>query len=86
MMTAQAPLGPIELEILREKTASLAHAGHELERALDALHTATSANRAERERRVRERLFAFIVQREAMGLRRHDVVYEVYPVPMHLRP
>ncbi|HWP35774.1 MAG TPA: hypothetical protein VNM66_09270 [Thermodesulfobacteriota bacterium] len=87
---------PVELEILREKAASLGRVGERLEASLARLAELGrrfAAAREETERawlaeRYREewaraaRLrYYLIVQREAIGFRRHADVDRVYPLP-----
>jgi len=85
----------VEEEIAREKAAALGRAGERLSRALEDI--ARIAARlpgtvgAERERllleydeawvRAREARLALLIQREALGLRRHAVVDELFPEP-----
>jgi hypothetical protein len=60
----------IEQEIVGERAGALGRAVETLERAL-----------AE----ARERLWFVVVQREALGLTQHDVLYEVLRVPLEVR-
>jgi hypothetical protein len=85
----------IEAEIAREKAAALGRAGERLEEALREarsiavrLASATDADRerlAARYRRARDRAsaarLALVIQREAIGLRRHTVVDQQFPEP-----
>ena len=88
--------GRIEKEIRREKAEALGRAGERLEAALQdvakvAAQLDAARNRAERERlgaeyeaaRQRARLarFALLVQREAIGLRHHAAVDQLFPEP-----
>ena len=81
----------IQKEIRSEKAAALAHAVEALESALRALagHDAGGGRRpALREELVAdaaERLWYVVIQREAMGLLRHDVLHEVLRVPAEVR-
>ncbi len=80
----------IEKEILGERAGALARAVDALERALLEL---SKAARGPREQRLREylleeaceRLWFVVVQREAIGLTRHEVLYEVLRVPAEVR-
>jgi hypothetical protein len=96
-MTRRAEaFGRIEREIAGEKAAALGRAGERLADALDetrqvAARLAVAGSPAERERlaaeyrRARERAaaarLALVVQREAIGLRRHAVVEQQFPEP-----
>lgn len=86
----------VDGEILAEKAASLGRAGERLELALSALNglaadVAAAPDPKARERlsgeyaralaRVREARLALVIQREAIGLRRHAVVDERFPEP-----
>jgi hypothetical protein len=86
----------LEQEIRSEKAGALARAVERLERALAALaqHDAevsagASAGAAQRRRdlleEAGERLWFVVIQREAIGLRRHEVLYEVLRVPQDVR-
>ncbi len=83
-------------EIQGERAASLARAAERLEAALAELAAAerdhaaspTPARRALRDEALAhagERLWYVVIQREALGLRRHDVLYEVFQVPAAVR-
>lgn len=90
----------VEEEIAREKAATLARAGERLQEALDRLapiaaalaaatHPADVARlgaeyEAARARVLQERLI-LVIQREAVGLRRHRIVDEQFPEPPALR-
>jgi len=83
----------IEKEIRSEKAGALARALEALEAALEALARFDAAPRAGPVAALRadlvadagERLWFLVIQREAMGLMRHDVVYEVVRVPVEVR-
>ncbi len=94
------PLGPnpLEYEMMQEMAGSLGRAATLLVEALDALRahderragTSKDAGeddplRADLLAEACERLWFFIVQREACGLRRHHDVYDVYDVPGEVR-
>lgn len=88
-------------EIQGERAASLARATERLEAALAALaraevalaepaRSATSrqawlVEREEALAEAAERLWYVVIQREALGLRRHEVLYEVIRVPAAVR-
>jgi hypothetical protein len=87
----------LEREILGEKAGALARAVERLEAALAELARhdaevggcALGAGRGERRRdllgEAGERLWFVVIQREAMGLRRHEVLYDVLRVPAEVR-
>jgi hypothetical protein len=75
----------IEREIAGERAGSLARAVEALEKALEAFHAAAGALREHLREQAGERLWFVVVQREAMGLTRHDVLYEVLRVPAEVR-
>jgi hypothetical protein len=90
---------PIELELQREKASALRYAGEKLETLLHKLHRIEAALPSlppgERALQVLEhgRLLEqaeqarwnLIVQREAMGLNRHDDVDRQYPKPTRIK-
>jgi hypothetical protein len=89
-MSADNSLAALEHEIAGEKAASLGRAGEQLEAAIAALAAfdrtgpATTADRATREALVAiaaERLWYYIVQREAIGWHEHGEALAVYRVP-----
>jgi hypothetical protein len=86
----------IEQELTGEKAAALGRAGDRLEAALAeaqaaAAHLLDAANEAERarlaeayqavRRRALEARLALLIQREALGLRRHATVDQQFPEP-----
>jgi hypothetical protein len=80
----------IQREIRAEKAGALQRAGEALEGALAELarFDAAGGPAAERARLVAEageRLWFVVIQREAMGLLRHDVVHEVHRIPADVR-
>ena len=90
----------IEKEIAGEKAAALGRAGERLEQALSeardaAVRLLAARDAAERERRsedytiVRRRALdarmALLIQREALGLRRHTTVDQQFPEPPDVR-
>jgi hypothetical protein len=75
-------------EIRSEKAAALAHAVEALEEALAALRAldgAPSPARAEALAVAGERLWFVVIQREAMGLLRHETLFDVLEVPAAVR-
>ena len=86
----------VEREIASEKAAALGRAGERLERVLGEARDAATrllaaqdhddrALRAQEYATVRERVLearlALLIQREALGLRRHATVDQCYPEP-----
>ena len=86
----------LEKEIAGEKAVALGRAGERLERALheardaaDRLRTATGSEDRERfaqdyaaaRARALEARLALLIQREALGLRRHATVDQQFPEP-----
>lgn len=88
-------LAAVEEEILEEKSSPLVQNGKRLERALVELEalaeraqTADSAERArlallhaELRREAKQQHWYLLIQREALGLRDHRLVDELYPIP-----
>jgi hypothetical protein len=88
-------LGKIEAELRREMASSLGRVGRRLEERLETLarlHRELSSSKDdERTRRAREfnevrrlaerDLWFLRVQREAMGLRSHQDLERIYPIP-----
>lgn len=68
----------IEQELKAERAASLGRAGAALERALEAWRARPGADTL---REAQKRLWYLVVQREAMGLRKHREIYDAYGVP-----
>jgi hypothetical protein len=83
MQAVRDTMKPLEGELQKERASSLGRAGAALERALAAWREATrngsdvAAAKAEAQRR----LWYLVVQREALGLRRHREIYDLYGVP-----
>lgn len=86
---------PVEVEILKEKAGALGRVGERLDGSLarlaelqariaragrDERAALIAAYRAERARAVELRYY-LVVQREALGLRRHAHVDRAYPLP-----
>lgn len=91
----------IQRELAQEKAAALGRAGERLEAAIAELHRLGAAIDAARDARAcatlqgeydraRGRALAarldLVIQREAVGLRRHAVVDQQFPVPPHREP
>ena len=85
----------IEEDLKREQAGALGRAFEALENALRDLaeHDAASASGGARRpgdrrdlvRAAGERLWYLVIQREAVGLSRHEVVYDVLRVPTEVR-
>lgn len=81
----------IQKEIRAEKAGALARAVEALEAALrelaghDAAGQRRPGARAELVADAGERLWFVVIQREAMGVLRHEVLYEVLRVPAEVR-
>lgn len=92
MASAEAH-GAVVKEIQGERASSLARVTERLEAALGELQAADAALRASPGDRAlaalradalaeaAERLWFLVIQREALGLTRHEVVDEVYRIP-----
>lgn len=90
---------PIELELQREKASALRRVGVRLEQLIAELAglekeiaAATGTDRTRRvarhaalRREAEEQRWKMIVQREAMGLKRHEEVDRHYPLPSPIR-
>ena len=99
MKRFDAPLS-IEVEIQGEKAQALGRTARAFEQELERLRAfekqvsaLSSSDRAKREpehetlrKRASRRLWFLIVHREALGLRRHDDLYDVYLIPRSLVP
>ncbi len=86
----------IDRDLQAERAAALARATEHLESSLTAFAAADAGHAvaptpATRERRrealalAGERLWYLVIQREAVGMRRHDDLYEVLRVPREVR-
>jgi hypothetical protein len=86
--SAATGLQPVELEILGEMAHSLGDAERKAEAALRRLResdgTSPAASGAERERllkHVAKMVYAYLVQRELCGMKRHDDVIRDMQIP-----
>ncbi len=85
----------IEEDLRREQAGALGRAFEALESALRDLAEhdarrggatpARSVDRLDLVRHAGERLWFLVIQREALGLSRHEVVYEVLRIPREVR-
>lgn len=71
----------LEAEILAEKATTLGRAGRRLEAALEAHKAAEGKDRRLLAYRAAEAAQAFFIQRELMGMRRHDEAISKYAIP-----
>jgi hypothetical protein len=74
---------PLEVEIAAEKAAALGRAGDKVERTLarlDACERGTP-ERAESLKSAAEAVYAYFIQRELCGMRRHHDVIREYGIP-----
>ncbi len=82
-LAADTSLGAIDQEILAEKAASLGNAGRKVEKCMERLR----ANRGDGETRAAlvkntaDAVYAYFVQRELCGFRRHDDIIRDYGIP-----
>ncbi len=77
----------LEREIAGERAGALARAVDALEKAIAAFltHGGRGAMRQHLLEQAAERLWFVVVQREAMGISRHEVLYDVLRVPAEVR-
>ena len=82
-LAAETSLGAIDQEILAEKAASLGNAGRKVEACLEKLrsHRGDSETRAALVKSTAEAVYAYFVQRELCGFRRHDDIVRDYGIP-----
>ena len=82
-IAAEMPLDAIGQEILAEKAASLGHAGRKVELCLERLrsHEGDDERRAALLRDAVAAVYAYFVQRELCGFRRHHDVIRDYGIP-----
>lgn len=76
-------LDPLGVEIMGEKASSLGRAGEKVEKAIAAL-AAHAGDEAERRRLVAQAadaVYAYFIQRELCGFRRHHDVIADYRIP-----
>lgn len=77
------PLGLLDYEIAAEKASSLGRAGRRVEEALAALGAfeGESDNRRLLLKEAAEAVYAYFIQRELCGMRRHQDVIREYGIP-----
>lgn len=74
----------IETELVGERASSLRRSFEALEKALAELDRAIGP-RDGLLAEAQERLWYLVIQREAVGLRRHEVLYDVLRIPREVR-
>jgi hypothetical protein len=82
-LAADTSLGAIDQEILAEKAASLGNAGRKVEKCMERLraHRGDSEARAALVKSTADAVYAYFVQRELCGFRRHDDIIRDYGIP-----
>lgn len=77
------PLGFLDYEIAAEKASALGRSGHKVERTLAALKAfeGTKEERRALLRDAAEAVYAYFIQRELCGMRRHQDVIREYAIP-----
>lgn len=71
----------VEQEIVGEMAAALGRAGSKLEEAIARVHAAGPAERPSLRRAVLRARWELEVHRESLGIRRHDDLDHLYPIP-----
>ncbi len=83
--TARTPdaLNVLDYEIAAEKASALGRAGHKVERTLAALKAFEGDIEGRRPllREAAEAVYAYFIQRELCGMRRHQDVIREYAIP-----
>jgi hypothetical protein len=76
-------LGLLDYEIAAEKASALGRAGHKAEHALAALKAfeGEAEHRKALLREAAEAVYAYFIQRELCGMRRHQDVIREYAIP-----
>ncbi len=80
---AESGFDALGYEILAEKAASLGRAGERAEACLRRLreHRDDAGNRAALVKEAAEAVYAYFIQRELCGFRRHDDIIRDYAIP-----
>ncbi len=93
--TREQALGAVQKEVLAEKASAMGRVGERLEKFLDELQllelalvgtrgeqrTPLISAHAEARKQAEQFLWYLVVQREALGLRSHTDLEQVYPIP-----
>jgi hypothetical protein len=76
-------VNPVEVEILAEKASALGRAGRKVEVALSRLreHDGEAVDRVAALKDAAEAVWAYFIQRELCGFRRHQDVIREYAIP-----
>ncbi len=76
-------ISPIEIEIAAEMASALGRAGDKVERTLAALkaHAGGQPERPVLVKEAAEAVYAYFIQREICGMRRHQDVIREYAIP-----
>jgi hypothetical protein len=74
---------PLEVEIAAEKAAALGRSGEKVEQTLARLNACErgTPERAESLKSAAEAVYAYFIQRELCGMRRHQDVIREYGIP-----
>jgi hypothetical protein len=80
---AETKLSAVDQEILAEKASSLGNAGRKVEACLEKLraHPDGKEARAALVKSAADAVYAYFVQRELCGFRRHDDIIRDYAIP-----
>ena len=80
----------LEIEMRSERVSALRRIAAALQVALEELKAYEPSQGPEKRLELRKKaarqLWYLVVQREAMGIRRHEDVYTIYDVPKDLQP
>ena len=80
---AETSLSAVDQEILAEKATSLGNAGRKVETCMEKLrsHQGDSETRMALVKSAADAVYAYFVQRELCGFRRHDDIIRDYAIP-----
>lgn len=73
--------GILDHEIAGEKASALGRAGEQVEKALARLEAAPAADREDLTKAAARAVYAYFIQRELCGMRRHQEVIREYRIP-----
>jgi hypothetical protein len=81
--SGQTGVDVLDYELMAEKAASLGRAGHYADRYLRQLreYEGNAEGRAALLKKTAEAVYAWFIQRELCGLRRHDSLIREYSIP-----
>jgi len=77
-------LSMMEVEMRAEAAASLGHHGRKVEKALRALQAATPRTRQRLVRAAAREVWAYLIQRELMGMRDHRLIIREMNIPQEV--